>query len=88
MNLKPLHKKVVVLPQSMDDVTEGGIVIPDTVSEKPLEGIIVAVGPEAPEVLETGQHIIYAKNAGQEVKMDDEDYLIVDSDEIISIVEK
>lgn len=88
MKLKPLHKRVVVVPQKADEVTEGGIYIPDSAAEKPMEGIVVAVGPEAPALITEGAYVIYAKNAGQQVKVDDEDFLIIDSDEIISVVEK
>ncbi|MGH2371155.1 MAG: co-chaperone GroES, partial [Chloroflexota bacterium] len=82
--LKPLGDKVVVQPTQREETTKSGIVLPDTAKEKPQEGVIVAVGNGRvmdngdrvkPEVSE-GQKVLYAKYAGTEVKLDNEEYLI------------
>ncbi|HEX2035925.1 MAG TPA: co-chaperone GroES [Chloroflexota bacterium] len=93
--LKPLGDKVVVRPTQREETTRSGIVLPDTAKEKPQEGVIVAVGTgrvldngdrATPEVKE-GQKVLYAKYAGTEVKLDDEDYLILSEKDILAILE-
>jgi chaperonin GroES len=93
--LKPLGDKVVVRPTQREETTRSGIVLPDTAKEKPQEGVIVAVGTgrvldngdrATPEVKE-GQKVLYAKYAGTEVKLDDEDYLILSEKDILAVLE-
>ncbi|MGH2355595.1 MAG: co-chaperone GroES [Chloroflexota bacterium] len=93
--LKPLGDKVVVQPTQREETTKSGIVLPDTAKEKPQEGVIVAVGNGRvmdngdrvkPEVSE-GQKVLYAKYAGTEVKLDNEEYLILSEKDILAILE-
>ena len=93
--LKPLGDKVVVQPTQREETTRSGIVLPDTAKEKPQEGIIIAVGTgrvldngdrAKPEVKE-GQKVLYAKYAGTEVKLEDEEYLILSEKDILAVLE-
>ncbi|HHW29330.1 MAG TPA: co-chaperone GroES [Syntrophomonadaceae bacterium] len=93
--LKPLSDHVLVKPLSKEEKTEGGIYLPDTAKEKPQEGEVVAVGPGrmldngsrvAPEV-KVGDKVIYAKYGGTEVKIGDEEYLIMRESDILAIKE-
>ena len=93
--LRPLGDRVVIKPTPREEMTKSGIVIPDTVKEKPQEGSILAVGPgrilddgkrEQIDV-KTGDKVLYAKYAGTEFKVDDEDLLIVSQKDILAIVE-
>lgn len=95
MNIRPLNNRIAVRPKPVDEVSAGGIVIPDSVSEKPMEGEVVAVGKGrylesgdfVPVDLKVGDIILYAKQAGQEVQIDGETYLIMEEDEILTVVE-
>ena len=93
--LRPLADRVVVKPLSRETVTKSGIVLPDTAKEKPQEGESLAVGPgkildngkrTALEV-SVGQRVLFAKYAGTEVKVGDEEYLILRESDIMGIVE-
>jgi chaperonin GroES len=93
--LRPLGDRVVVRPTGREEMTKSGIVLPDTAKEKPQEGVVLAVGPgrilddgkrEHVDVKE-GQKVLYAKYAGTEFKIDDEDLLIVSQKDILAIVE-
>jgi chaperonin GroES len=93
--LRPLGDRVVVKPTTREEMTKSGIVLPDTAKEKPQEGTILAVGPgrilddgkrEQVDVKE-GQKVLYAKYAGTEFKVDEEDLLIVSQKDILAIVE-
>ena len=95
MKLKPLGNRVLVERIELEEVRKGGIIIPDTVKEKPLEGKVVAVGPGAfddkgtrrkPEVKE-GNRVLFGKYAGTEVTIDDAEYLIMGEDDILGIIE-
>src|SRR5215470_4519910 len=95
VKIRPLGDRVVVKPLSSETVTKSGIVLPDTAKEKPQEGEILAVGPgkvldngkRVTLEVKVGQKILFAKYAGSEVKMDDEDYLILRESDIMGIVE-
>ena len=96
LDLKPLADRVVVKPIVREEVTKGGIVLPDTAKEKPQEGEIVAVGPGklgddgkriAMEV-KKGDKVLYAKYAGTEWKYKDEEYLILREADILAKVGK
>ncbi len=91
-NLKPLADRLVVRPIEKEEVTKGGIVLPDTVKEKPQEGKILAVGPGrmsedgkriAMEV-KVGDIVIYAKYGGTDIKIDDEDLVILRESDILA----
>ena len=92
MKLKPLGDRVVIRPIVKEEVTKGGIVLPDTVKEKPQEGEILAVGPgrydddgnRLPLEVKEGDKVIYAKYAGTEVKVDDEELLILRESDILA----
>ena len=93
--LRPLGDRVVIKPTPREEMTKSGIVIPDTVKEKPQEGSILAVGPG--RILDDGKReqidvkkgnkVLYAKYAGTEFKVDEEDLLIVSQRDILAIVE-
>jgi chaperonin GroES len=93
--LRPLGDKVVVRPTQREETTRSGIVLPDTAKEKPQEGVVVAVGTGRvtdegdrikPEVKE-GEKVLYAKYAGTEVKLEDEEYLILSEKDILAVLE-
>ncbi|HEV8516382.1 MAG TPA: co-chaperone GroES [Candidatus Limnocylindrales bacterium] len=93
--LRPLGDRVVIRPTPREEMTKSGIVLPDTAKEKPQEGAIIAVGPgrilddgkrEAMDVKE-GQKVLYAKYAGTEFKVDEEELLIVSQKDILAVVE-
>jgi len=96
MNLKPLADRVVVKPIVKEEVTKGGILIPDTAKEKPQEGEVVAVGPgklgedgkRIEMEVKKGDRVIYAKYAGTEWKHDNEEYLIVRESDILAKTSK
>ncbi len=93
--LRPLGDRVVIQPTAREEMTKSGIVLPDTAKEKPQEGTILAAGPgrilddgkrEAMDV-KKGDKVLYAKYAGTEFKIDDEDLLIVSQKDILAVVE-
>ncbi|MGQ9675604.1 MAG: co-chaperone GroES [Chloroflexota bacterium] len=94
LNLRPLGDRVVIKPQPREEVTKSGIVLPDTAKEKPQEGLVVAVGPgrmlddgkRAQMEVKNGDKVIYAKYAGTEVKLEDEEYLIVGEKDILAVL--
>ena len=97
MKLRPLGDRVVVKAAPHEEKTKGGLVLPDTVKEKPIEGIVVAVGPgklnddgkRTPIDLKPDDRVIYSKYSGTEVKLDGEDELLVISErDILAVVEK
>ena len=94
-NLRPLGDRVVLRPSAREEMTKSGIVIPDTVKEKPQEGLTLSVGPgrilddgkrEAMDV-KAGDKVLYAKYAGTEFKLEGEDLLIVSQKDILALVE-
>jgi chaperonin GroES len=95
MKFRPLHDRVVVKRVEEEGKTKGGIIIPDTAKEKPMEGEIVAVGPGArdekgtlvPLDVEKGDRILFGKWSGTEIKLDGEDLLIMKESDIMGIIE-
>ncbi len=93
--LRPLGDRVVIKPTPREEMTKSGIVIPDTVKERPQEGEIIAAGPgkinddgkREPMDVSVGQKVLYAKYAGTEFKVEDEELLIVSQKDILAIVE-
>ncbi|MDI6710116.1 MAG: co-chaperone GroES [Thermoanaerobacterales bacterium] len=93
--IKPLGDRVVVKPLPMEERTKGGIVLPDTAKEKPQKGEVVAVGPgrlldngqRVAIDLKAGDKVLYSKYAGNEVKIDDVEYLILRETDILGIIE-
>jgi len=96
MKLKPLGDRVVVKAAPHEEMTKGGLVLPDTVKEKPIEGIVVAVGDgklnddgkRIPIDLKPDDRVIYSKYSGTEVKLDGEEYLVISERDILAVVEK
>ncbi len=96
MHIKPLNDKILVKRLEAEERTKGGIVLPDTAKEKPKEGKVVAVGPG--RLLENGKRqtlqvkkgdrIIFKSYSGDEVKIDGEEYLLLEEGEILGIIEK
>ncbi len=96
MKIRPLHDRVIVRRLEEEEKTKGGIIIPDTAKEKPMEGKVVAVGTG--KILESGtklsmnvkkgDRILFGKYAGTEIKIEGEDYLIMREDDILGIIEK
>jgi chaperonin GroES len=95
MKFRPLHDRVVVKRVEEEGKTKGGIIIPDTAKEKPMEGEIVAVGPGArdekgtlvPLDVKKGDRILFGKWSGTEIKLDGEDLLIMKESDIMGIIE-
>lgn len=90
--IEPLGDRVVVRPTPKEEVSKGGVILPDTVREKPQEGEVVAVGPgrlseEGTRIameLKPGDKVIYAKYAGTELKLDDEELIILRESDILA----
>jgi chaperonin GroES len=95
MKFRPLHDRVVVKRVAEEEKSRGGIIIPDTAKEKPMEGEIVAVGPGGrdekgalvPLDVKAGDRILFGKWSGTEVKLDGVDYLIMKESDIMGILE-
>ena len=95
MNFRPLHDRVVVRRLEAEEKTAGGIIIPDTAKEKPMEGEIVAVGPGArdetgklvPLDVKSGDRILFGKWSGTEVKLDGEELLIMKESDLLGVIE-
>ena len=96
MKFRPLHDRVVVRRLNAEEKTRGGIIIPDTAQEKPMEGEIVAVGAgarnEAGAIValdvKAGDTILFGKYSGTEIKLDAEEFLIMREEEVLGIVKK
>ena len=95
MKFRPLGDRVVVRRVKEDQKTPGGIIIPDTVQEKPQEGEVIAVGPGAvdnngklvPTSVKAGEFVLFGKWSGTEVKVDGEDLLIMKESDIMGVLE-
>jgi len=94
MKFRPLHDRVVIRRIKEDTQSKGGIIIPETAREKPLEGEVVAVGPGrrdesgqlVPVQVKTGDTILFGKWSGTEVKIDGEDLLIIQENDIMGVI--
>ena len=95
MSFRPLHDRVVVKRLDAEEKTAGGIIIPDTAKEKPMEGEVIAVGPGAlddngkriPPEVKPGDFVLFGKWSGTEVKVDGEELLIMKESDIMGIIE-
>ena len=95
MKFRPLHDRVVVRRIEEDTKTAGGIIIPDTAKEKPMKGKVIAVGSgrldedgkRIPMEVKKGDRILFGKYAGTEIKIDDDEHIILREDEILGIIE-
>jgi chaperonin GroES len=96
MNFRPLHDRVMVKRIEQEGKTAGGIIIPDTVKEKPMEGEVVAVGSGARNEqgsvvaldVKSGDRVLFGKWSGTEIKIDGQDYLVMKESDIMGIIEK
>ena len=96
MAVKPLDDRVLVKQSEAEERTSGGIVLPDTAKEKPQRGKVIAVGPgklldsgkRAESSLKKGDEVFYAKYAGSEIKIDDEEYVILKESDVLAIIGK
>ncbi|MCZ6803165.1 MAG: co-chaperone GroES [Proteobacteria bacterium] len=95
MNIRPLHDRVIVKRVEEEKTSAGGIVIPDSATEKPIEGEIIAVGNGKlldngelrPLDLKKGDKVLFGKYSGTEVKVSGEDYLVLREDDIMGVIE-
>jgi chaperonin GroES len=96
MKIKPLNDRVLVKRTEEVQVTKGGILIPDTAKEKPIEGRVVAVGPGKMSdagsrmalQVKAGDRILFGKYAGSEIKVEDEEYLMMREEDILAIIKE
>ena len=95
MKIRPLHDRIVVKREEEKEVKKGGIIIPDTAKEKPQEGQVIAVGngrvtedgKKIPLDVKARDKILFGKYSGSEVKIDDEEYLIMKEEDVLAILE-
>jgi len=96
MKIRPLQDRVIVRRIEEAEKTKGGIIIPDTAKEKPMEGKVIAVGKGKvledgkihPLDVKAGDRVLFAKYAGTEVKIDGEEHLIMREDDVLGVIEK
>ena len=96
MKVRPLHDRLIVKRLEEEEKTKGGIIIPDTAKEKPVEGKVIAVGDgrikedgtKIPMEVKKGNRILFAKYAGAEVKINGEEHLIMKEDDVLAIIEQ
>lgn len=95
MKFRPLHDRIIVKRLEEGEVVKGGIIIPDTAKEKPQQGVVVAVGngkilengTKLPLDVKAGDTILFGKYSGNEIKIDDEEFLILREDEVLGVIE-
>ena len=96
MKLKPLADRVVIKPSKAEEMTKGGIIVPDTAKEKPVWGDVIAVGPGRisddgkliPMEIKVGDKVLYGKYSGTEVTMDGDELLIMRENDIFAVMPK
>jgi len=94
MNLTPIHDRIIVKPAKAEETTKGGIIIPDTAKEKPMQGEVIAVGKGKiaddgkliAMTLKVGDKVLYGKYAGTEVTIDNEEYLMMRESDVFAII--
>jgi chaperonin GroES len=94
MKVRPLHDRILLKRIEEKESVKGGIIIPDTAKEKPQEGVVVAVGngrilengTKIPLEVKEGDHVLFGKFSGTEIKVDSEEYLIVREDDVLGIL--
>lgn len=92
--IKPLEDRVIVKPSAAEEKTKGGIILPDTVKEKPVEGVIIAAGPgkvkddgnTAKLFVKVGDKVLYGKYSGTEIVVENEEYLIMRESDIFGVL--
>ncbi len=96
MKIRPLHDRILVQRVEEEKTTKGGIIIPDTAKEKPIEGKVIAAGngrvgddgKKIPLEVKKGDRILFGKYGGTEIKIEGEEYLIMREDDVLGIIEK
>ena len=96
MKARPLHDRVLLKRIEEAQTVKGGIIIPDTAKEKPMEGEVMSAGPgkmmedgkRSPMTVKPGDRVLFGKYAGTEIKIDDEDYVIMREEEILAVLVK
>ena len=96
MNLSPLHDRVIVKPATPEETTKGGIIIPDTAKEKPMQGQVIAIGTGkiaedgkvTPMTLKVGDTVLYGKYSGTEVAVEGDDLLIMRESDVFAVINK
>lgn len=89
MNIKPLSDRVLIEPTAAEEVTLGGIIIPDSAKEKPLKGKVLAVGSGTKDeemVLKEGDMVLYGKYAGTEIEVDGTKYLMMRQSDVLAVI--
>jgi chaperonin GroES len=95
MKVRPLRDRIIVKRLEEEEKTKGGIIIPDTAKEKPVEGKVIAVGDgrinedgvKIPIEVKKGDRILFAKYAGTEIKIDGEEHLMMKEDDVLAVIE-
>jgi chaperonin GroES len=96
MQIRPLRDRLIVKRLEEEERTKGGIIIPDTAKEKPIEGKVIAVGDgkitedgkKIPMEVKKGDRVLFAKYSGTEIKIDGEEHLMMKEDDILAIIER
>jgi chaperonin GroES len=96
MKVRLLHDRVLLKRLEQKEMVKGGIIIPDTAKEKPMEGEVISVGPgklmedgkRSPLDVKAGDRVLFGKYAGTEIKIDDEEYVIMREEEILAVLTK
>ncbi len=94
MKVRPLHDRIIVQRVEEEEKTKGGIIIPDTAKEKPIEGKVIAVGAgrikkdgtKMPLEIKKGDRVLFTKYGGNEIKMDGEEYLMMKEEDILAVI--
>jgi chaperonin GroES len=95
MKVRPLNDRIIVKRLEEEEKTKGGIVIPDSAKEKPIEGKVIAVGDgrinkdgkKIPMEIKKGDRVLFAKYGGTEIKMEGEEYLMMKEDDVLAVIE-
>jgi len=95
MKIRPLNDRLLVLRVEEEQKSRGGIIIPDTAKEKPMEGKVIAVGPgkmgddgkRTPMDVQVGNRVLFSKYAGTEIKIDDVEHLFMKEDDVLAVIE-
>ncbi|HXG20951.1 MAG TPA: co-chaperone GroES [Methylomirabilota bacterium] len=94
-HVRPLHDRVIVKRLAEEEKSAGGIIIPDTAKEKPQEGVVIAVGSGRKEdgkvfplEVQAGDHVLFGKYSGTEIKLEGEEHLILRENEILGVIER
>jgi chaperonin GroES len=94
MKVRPLHDRVLLKRLEQKEMVKGGIIIPDTAKEKPMEGEVIAVGPgklnddgkRSPMDVKAGDRVLFGKYSGTDIKIEDEEFVIMREDEILAVL--